>query len=179
MEPIIVIFAIILTVILYYIFVYNKFVRVFNKVDEALSGIDVALARRHDTLTNMVEVVKGYVKHEKEVLVKLVELRNNATMNERVSVDEAQTNATARLMLLSEGYPDLKANENFLELQRTIRDVEEHLSASRRMYNSNVSIYNDLLYSFPSNMVAKGMNAERREYFAATDEQKENVKIEI
>jgi Uncharacterized conserved protein len=179
MEIVMVIFGILLIFVLYYIVVHNKFVRVFNKVDEALSGIDVALARRHDTLTNMVEVVKGYVKYEKDILVKLVELRNNPTMNERVEVEEAQTAAKVRLVALQESYPDLKASQNFLELQRTIRDVEEHLSASRRMYNANVTIYNDLLYSFPSSMVAKGMNAERREYFEAASEQKEKVEIEL
>ena len=163
----------------YVISIYNKFIHVKNKVEEALSGIDVALARRYATLTNTVEVVKGYVKHEKEVLLKAVELRQNPTMKDRVMVDENQSEAITQIFALQENYPELKANQQFLALQDTIRDLEEHLAASRRMYNSNVSIYNNLVLSFPSNLIGNMMNAQKQEYFQATGEERKNVQVNL
>ena len=164
---------------IYIISIYNKFIQVKNKVEEALSGIDVALARRYATLTNTVEVVKGYVKREKEVLLKVVELRQNPTMKDRVMVDENQSEAITQIFALQESYPELKANQQFLALQDTIRDLEEHLAASRRMYNSNVSIYNNLVLSFPSNLIGNMMNAQKQEYFQATGEERKNVQVNL
>lgn len=179
MEILYVIFGIIVILIIYVISIYNKFIQVKNKVEEALSGIDVALARRYATLTNTVEVVKGYVKHEKEVLLKAVELRQNPTMKDRVMVDENQSEAITQIFALQESYPELKANQQFLALQDTIRDLEEHLAASRRMYNSNVSIYNNLVLSFPSNLIGNMMNAQKQEYFQATGEERKNVQVNL
>ena len=179
MEILYVIFGIIVILIIYVISIYNKFIQVKNKVEEALSGIDVALARRYATLTNTVEVVKGYVKHEKEVLLKAVELRQNPTMKDRVMVDENQSEAITQIFALQESYPELKANQQFLALQDTIRDLEEHLAASRRMYNSNVSIYNNLVLSFPSNLIGNIMNAQKQEYFQATGEERKNVQVNL
>lgn len=179
MEILYVIFGIIVILIIYVISIYNKFIQVKNKVEEALSGIDVALARRYATLTNTVEVVKGYVKHEKEVLLKVVELRQNPTMKDRVMVDENQSEAITQIFALQESYPELKANQQFLALQDTIRDLEEHLAASRRMYNSNVSIYNNLVLSFPSNLIGNMMNAQKQEYFQATGEERKNVQVNL
>jgi len=179
MEILYIIFGIIVILGIYIISIYNKFIQVKNKVEEALSGIDVALARRYATLTNTVEVVKGYVKHEKEVLLKAVELRQNPTMKDRVMVDENQSEAITQIFALQESYPELKANEQFLALQDTIRDLEEHLAASRRMYNSNVSIYNNLVLSFPSNLIGNMMNAQKQEYFQATGEERKNVQVNL
>ena len=165
-------------VLLYGIGTYNQFIRVKNKVDEALSGIDVALAKRYAILTNLVEVVKGYVQHEYEVLVSLVKLRNGNMVN-RVEVDQNQLLAKEQLFALQEAYPELKANEQFLSLQAAIQDVEEHLAASRRMYNSNVSIYNDLVLSFPSNLIGNMINAGKMEYFNAKEEERENINITL
>lgn len=177
MEILLVIIGVIVVVVLLYgIGTYNQFIRVKNKVDEALSGIDVALAKRYAILTNLVEVVKGYVQHEQKVLVSLVKLRNGDMIN-RVEVDQNQMLAKERLFALQETYPELKANEQFLSLQAAIQDVEEHLAASRRMYNSNVSIYNDLVLSFPSNMIGNMINAEKMEYFNAKEEERENINI--
>ena len=177
MEMLLVIIGIIVVVVLLYgIGTYIQFIRVKNKVDEALSGIDVALAKRYAILTNLVEVVKGYVQHEQKVLVSLVKLRNGDMIN-RVEVDQNQMLVKERLFALQETYPELKANEQFLSLQAAIQDVEEHLAASRRMYNSNVSIYNDLVLSFPSNMIGNMINAEKMEYFNAKEEERENINI--
>lgn len=169
---------IVVVVLLYGIGTYNQFIRVKNKVDEALSGIDVALAKRYAILTNLVEVVKGYVQYEREVLVSLVKLRNGDMLN-RVEVDQNQMLAKEQLFALQESYPELKANEQFLSLQDAIQDVEEHLAASRRMYNSNVSIYNDLVLSFPSNMIGNMINAEKIDYFNAKEEERENINITL
>lgn len=179
MEILYVVFGIIVILGIYVISIYNRFIQVKNKVEEALSGIDVALARRYATLTNTVEVVKGYIKHEKEVLLKAVELRQNPTMKDRVMVDENQSAAITQIFALQENYPELKANEQFLALQDTIRDLEEHLAASRRMYNSNVSIYNNLVLSFPSNLIGNMMNAQKQEYFQATGEERQNVQVNL
>ena len=169
---------IVVVVLLYGIGTYNQFIRVKNKVDEALSGIDVALAKRYAILTNLVEVVKRYVQHEHEVLVSLVKLRNGNMLN-RVEVDQNQLLAKEQLFALQEAYPELKANEQFLSLQAAIQDVEEHLAASRRMYNSNVSIYNDLVLSFPSNLIGNMINAGKMEYFIAKEEERENINITL
>ena len=170
---------IVATIVLYCISVHNQFVRVGNKVEEALSGIDVALAKRYSVLTNLVEVVKEYVKYENEMLVKIVEVRKYGSMKDRVDANENYEEVTERLIALKEAYPDLKANEQFLSLQDAIQDNEEHLAASRRMYNSNVSIYNDLVLSFPSSLIGNWMGASKKEYFRASVDERNNVSIEL
>lgn len=177
--PIMIIFVLFIAAAGYGISVHNRFVHVHNKIEEALSDIDVALARRYATLTNLVEVVKGYAKHEKEVLTKIVQLRNRPNMKERETADMTQMKAAVELLALQESYPELKANEQFLSLQDTLKDLEEHLAASRRMYNSNVSIYNDLLLSFPSSLIGKAMNAQKEEYFRADENEKENISLNL
>lgn len=158
--------------------IFNKYNKLKIKIDESLSSIDVSLAKRYDVLTKMIEVVKGYAKHEKETLFEVVNLRKNMSVNEKADEDKKMDYNIDKINILKESYPKLKANENFLELQKTIYDVEEHLQASRRFYNSNVAKYNELIYMFPSNIVAKIFSFKKIEYFKATDEEKENVKIE-
>ena len=170
---------VVVLVLLYGISIYNRFVHVHNKIEEALSGIDVALARRYSTLTNLVEVVKGYMQYEENVLTKLVQLRNSPTMQEREEADANYEVVTKQLLALQESYPELKASEQFLSLQRAIKDVEEHLAASRRMYNSNVSIYNDLVMGFPSNIIGNWMHAEKEAYFQASTEERQNVDVRL
>lgn len=179
MKGLTVLIIIIIIIIIYGITIYNRFVHIHNKIEEALSGIDVALARRYATLTNLVEVVKGYVKHEEEVLTKIVQLRTHPTMKEREQADANYTQATHELFALKESYPELKANEQFLSLQRAIVDIEEHLAASRRMYNSNVSQYNDLLLSFPSSLIGQWIHAQKEDYFQANEEEKENIQVQL
>lgn len=171
--------CLIVIVILYIIVINNNIIKTENKVEEALSDIDVALSRRYTTLTNLVEVVKGYAKHEKEVILKVVELRSNPSMKERTDADLNHTQVQSKLFALAESYPDLKASEQFLSLQKTIIELEEHLSASRRMYNSNVSIYNNLVECFPSSLVAKFINAKVKDYFKANDNEKENIQLKL
>ncbi len=163
----------------WYISTMNR-IRVLSiKVDESLSGIDVALAKRYDVLTKMVEVVKGYAKHEKEVLVKVVELRKNMSVKELKEANDSMDKDFDAINVLVENYPDIKANENFKLLQRSIVDVEEHLQAARRIYNSSVSRYNQFILSYPSNIVAKRNNNTEKDFFEANKEEKDNVNIDL
>ena len=177
MNLIYIIIAIIIVFIVWYICTLNKLNRATIKVEEALSGIDVALTKRHDVLENMVETVKGYVKHEKNVLFVTSEFHKNMSLSEKVKINEVMDNNLKNVNIVVEKYPELKANENFIELQKTIVDVEEHLQASRRCYNSNVSIYNQLVVSFPSNIVAKITKRKEKSFFEANKNEKENIKM--
>ena len=165
--------------LMYIIYINNRIIQTKNKVSEALSDIDVALSRRYATLTNLVEVVKGYAKHEKEIFTQIAQLRANPSMQDRELTDNNHIQAQSQLFALAENYPDLKASEQFLTLQETIVDLENHLSASRRMYNSNVSIYNNLIMCFPSNIIAKISDAKEIEYFKAAENEKENISLKL
>lgn len=166
---------------------YNSLIRLKNRVDEAWSDIDVQLKRRHDLIPNLVETVKGYAAHEKETLEKVISARNKAM--EAQSGGSAQEQAEAENMLsstlksifaLSEAYPDLKANQNFLELQRELRDTEDKIQASRRFYNGNVRDFNTKLQIFPTNIIGNMLGFKDREYFEIEDAQeRENVSVKF
>ena len=171
--------SLILLLLLCFIGTYNKIKRLKNKVLEASSGIDVALAKRYSVLTEMIEVVKGYIKHEKSTFVELVKLRSEMTIKEKVEANNIMDQNANKIGVLVEKYPDLKAVDSFVNLQKALVDVEEHLQAARRLYNSNVTLYNNLLESFPSLIVANMISANKQEYFKASDEEKKNVSLEI
>ncbi len=175
----IIVTIILLMIVIWYISISNKIKRASIKIEESISGIDVALTKRYDILTKMIEVVKGYAKHEKETLFKVMELRKNMNIKELTEVNSNMNENLKKVDVIVENYPDLKANENFILLQKAIVDVEEHLQAARRLYNANVSSYNQLILSFPSNIVAKNMNAKEKEFFEANKDAKENIKINI
>lgn len=166
---------------------YNGLIRLKNRVDEAWSDIDVQLKRRHDLIPNLIETVKGYAKHEEGTLTKVTEART-AAMNAQAGGD-AKAQAKAENMLsgalksifaLSENYPDLKANTNFLELQRELSDTENKIQASRRFYNGNVRDFNIKLEVFPTNMLAGMMGFKPRDFFEIEDEkERENVKVKF
>ena len=178
MEHIFIAIGVILLIfIIWYIAVLNKLNRTIIKIEEALSGIDIALTKRYDVITKMVEVVKGYTKHEKEILFKIIKMRENLSLIEKSSLNKAMDENMQKVNIVVEKYPDLKANENFKELQKAIVDVEEHLQASRRCYNANVSIYNQLIVSFPINLVAKNKKMTKKDFFEIEESKKENVKI--
>mgnify|MGYP004662203687 FL=1 len=171
--------VVIFIIIVWYISVSNKIVRASIKVDESFSGIDVALAKRYDVLTKMVDVVKGYTKHEKEILLKVVELRNNMSMQEKKDANAVMDENFNKINAVVENYPDLKASENFKILQQSVVDVEEHLQAARRLYNSNVSLYNQMIITFPNNIVAKNKGAIEKGFFEVDDIKREDVKIKL
>ncbi|HRZ95472.1 MAG TPA: LemA family protein [Candidatus Moranbacteria bacterium] len=176
----IIILALILIAI---IAMYNGLIKLKNRVDEAWSDIDVQLKRRYDLIPNLVSTVKGYAAHEKEVFEKVTEARTRA-MGAGTAADKAQaentlSNTLKSLFAVAEAYPDLKANQNFLELQRELTDTEDKIQAARRFYNGNVRDFNTKIQVFPNNIFAGMLNFTKRDFFEAGEGEKEAVKVEF
>jgi LemA protein len=158
-------------IVLYVIGAYNGLVVARNRTDEALSDIDTLLKRRCDLIPNLVETVKGYAKHESETLERVVQARNSAVsaqndgLADRASKENALSGALKSIFALSEAYPDLKANQNFMELQGELAGTEDKLQASRRFYNSMVLSYNNKLQTFPNSLIAARFAFVRRDFF--------------
>lgn len=175
--------GVIVVILIYVLATYNSFVKLKNRVKEAFSTMDVYLKKRWDLIPNIVEVVKGYAKHEKDTLKEIVEIRNSAydKMDDSTKVDTNNkvTQALSRIMALAEAYPDLKANENFLDLQRQLAKMESQLQAARRVYNSEVNTYNNAVMTFPNSLFAKLYGYDEESYFEIVDVEKENVEINI
>lgn len=180
---IIVLIVIAVVLLLWAIAIYNGLIVLKNRVDEAWSDIDVQLKRRYDLIPNLVNTVKGYAAHEKEVFEKVTEARSKAmgaeTPHEKELAENALSGTLKSLFALAENYPDLKANQNFLELQRELTDTEDKIQASRRFYNGNVRDFNTKIEVFPNNIFAKMLNFAKREFFEAEGEAKEAVKVEF
>ena len=168
-----------LIILAWYISVSNKLNRTVVKIDESLSGIDVALTKRYDVLTKMIDVVKAYAKHEKETLFEVINLRKDMTIQEINDANKAMDENFKRINIVAENYPELKSSENYKTLQQSIVDVEEHLQASRRLYNSNVSLFNQMLVTFPTSSVAKSKGLAKKDFFEADETKKEDVKIDL
>lgn len=179
MVYIIILLVVLLLIICWYISVSNKMNRLVVKIDEAESGIDVALTKRYDVLVKMMDTVKAYSKHEKETLFEVINLRSGMSMAEKNKASHAMDENMNKIEAVLESYPELKSSENYLELQKTILDVEEHLQAARRLYNSNISIYNQLIVTFPSSIVANSKGFTKKEFFEAEETKKNDVKIEL
>jgi LemA protein len=165
--------------VLWYVSTRNRFARLAVKITESDSGIDVALTKRYDTLTKMLDITKGYAKHEAEVLAGVVKLRKGMSMGERSAANVRMDELAGKINVLAESYPALKASENYKELQRSVADVEEHLQAARRIYNMNVSYFNQLLASWPASIVGNGMGQARKDFFEAEEGKKQDVKMEF
>ena len=176
---ILVIVAIIVLIIIMFIAISNGLNKSIIKIDEASSDIDVALTKRYDVLTKMIDTVKSATKYEQETIFKTVELRQGMTIQEKSEADAIMQENLDKINLLVENYPDLKASENFMMLQKSIADVEEHLQAARRLYNSNVSSYNQKIVTFPSSIVAGMKGLTKKEFFKADEEKLQDVKIDI
>lgn len=166
-------------IIIWYISTSNKLNRSVVKIDEALSGIDVALTKRYDVLTKMIDVVKAYAKHEKETLFKVINLRQNMSIKEKNEVNRLMDENLKQINLVAENYPELKSSENYKTLQQAIADVEEHLQAARRLYNANVSLYNQLLVSFPTSSIARNKGMIRKDFFEVDEIKKEDLRMEL
>ena len=175
----IILIVVLLVIVGYVISISNGLNRSIVKIDEANSGIDVALTKRYDVLTKMIDVVKGYTKYEQETLFKTIELRQGMTMQEKTEANAAMEENYTKIQALAENYPDLKASENYKTLQLSIADVEEHLQAARRLYNANVSSYNQKIVTFPSSIIANSKGLTKREFFNAEDKKREDVKIDL
>ncbi len=179
MHIVVALIVILLIFVLWYIATSNKLNKSVVKIDEALSGIDVALTKRYDVLTKMIEVVKSFAKHEKETLFKVVELRSGMSVKEKNEANQMMDENFKKINIVAESYPELKSNENYKTLQQSIADVEEHLQAARRVYNANVSLYNQMIVSFPTSSIAKNKGLVKKEFFEADKIKREDVKMNL
>lgn len=162
--------------------VYNVLISRRNRIEEAWSDIEVQMKRRFDLIPNVVETVKGYAAHEKSVLENVTKARTQAmgahTPQEHAQAENMLTNTLKTLFAVAENYPDLKANANFLDLQRELADTENKIQSARRFYNTNVRDYNTVLQSFPANMLGGIFGFEEREFFDLREEEaREPVKV--
>ena len=179
-----IILAIVVIIVIAIISMYNGLVSARVKVDNAWSQIDVQLQRRFDLIPNFVETVKGYTSHESETFEKIAQLRtswaNAGTVAEKADLDNQLSGALKTIMAVSESYPELKANQNFSELSEELRNTENKISFSRQFYNDSVTMYNQKLQLFPSNIIAGMFNFQPRDLFAAeSDEARKNVKVDF
>lgn len=161
---------------LFAITTYNAFVRLRNWVKEAWSQIDVQLKRRHDLIPNLVNTVKGYAEHEKETLAKVVEARNNllsGSPQERIDADGELQGALKSIFALSEAYPDLKANQNFMQLQEELTTTENKVAYSRQLYNKTVAEYNIKVESFPALIIARMFNFDKESQLVTPEAERE------
>lgn len=175
---------IILLLIIAIIVMYNNLVRLRQKVKNSWSQIDVQLQRRFDLIPNLIETVKGYMKHEENVLTKVTEIRtswaNASSVAEKAELDNQLSGALKTIMAVSESYPDLKASQNFSELQQELQNTENKISFSRQFYNDSVTMYNMKLQVVPSNIIASIFNFKPEELFKAeSDEARKNVKVDF
>ena len=177
-----IILIIIVVLIIAVILMYNSLIQLRNKAKNAWSQIDVQLQRRFDLIPNLVESVKGYMSHEEGTLTKITELRTSwaqaQTVGEKAELDNQLSGALKTIMAVSENYPDLKANQNFSELQQELQNTENKISFSRQFYNDSVTMYNTKLEVFPSNLIASMFGFKPEDLFKAeSEEARQNVKV--
>jgi LemA protein len=181
MEPIFILIAIAVVIIIalavWWITTGNNFHRKDIKIKEALSGIEVALTNRFDKLTKLIDVAKGFAAHEKETFSQVIALRKGMNISELNQANAQCDQLMARINAVAEGYPELRSAEMFTELQKGIREAEAHLQAARRLYNSNVTLYNTAIVVFPSSIVANAKHLTKAEFFEAEEAKKQDVKI--
>lgn len=174
----IIIGVIVVIIVLYYVASYNKLTRAKNAVLEANSGIDIALLKRFDLISDLVEVVKGYSKHEKELMIELTKIRSQVETTP-LRANRNMDKLVEKLNVTIESYPDLKASEQYLNLQKNMANVEEHLQASRRLYNNNVTVYNNMTEQFPSSVIAKNHKFKKFTLFETDLENLRKPKVEL
>ena len=167
----IIVIAIVVFIILWVIATQNKLVRKRMKAENAFADIDVHLVKRYDLIPNIVNTVKGYAKHEKETL--------EGVINAKINADNEVTEAISRLFALTESYPELKANTNFLSLQEDLKNVENELAGARKYYNAAARDYNYAIAAIPDCIVAKLFHHNSMNMFSASEEQRKNVKVEF
>ncbi|OGY48006.1 MAG: hypothetical protein A3J65_00140 [Candidatus Buchananbacteria bacterium RIFCSPHIGHO2_02_FULL_45_11b] len=165
------------------IFLFNRLILLKNRTQEAFSDIDVQLKRRHDLIPNLIETVKGYATHERELFEKVTQARaaaiNAQGAAEKGKTENMLTDALKSVFAVAENYPDLKASQNFLQLQDELADTENKIQASRRFYNGNVRDFNTAIEVFPSNLVANALGFKKFEFFQAEGGERENVAVKF
>jgi len=166
---------------IYVVGIYNGFIKLKNSVDESFSTMDVYMKKRYDLIPNLVETVKGYAKHEQETLERVIQARNKAMASESINEKEAGENMLTgtlkSLFALSESYPELKADTQFLDLQKQLQKVEEDIANARKYYNAVVKSFNTKVESFPSNIIAGIFNFEKFPFFIIEESQRENIEV--
>ena len=167
--PLLIVIGIILLIVIWTISLYNRLVRLRNRRQNAFADIDVQLRQRHDLVPQLVETVKGYAGHEKEVLYRVTEARaaamNATSIDDKIQAEQKLTTALQGLKVSVEAYPALKANQNFLQLQEDLSDIENKLAAARRFFNGATTEYNNAVESFPGNMLARNFGFSREMFF--------------
>ena len=177
------IIVVIVLIVLYIVATYNGLVGMRNRVKDKWAQIDVQLKRRFDLIPNLVETVKGYASHEQETLKGVIEARNKfnvaKTPEEEMAANDQLSNFVSKLFTLSEAYPDLKANQNFMSLQSDLKDTEDKIASARQFYNDTVLTLNNKIEMFPSNIVASMFKFTKEPFFEANDESREAVKVKF
>lgn len=178
-----IIIGIVILVVGYILVTYNSLIKSNNIVREAFSTMDIYLKKRWDLIPNLVEVVKGYSKHEEETFIKITELRtniyDNMSIDKKINVNEQLTQGISKIMAISENYPELKASENFMQLSNELTKIEDEIANSRKYYNGTVRILNNKIEMFPSNMVANIFGFKQVNMFETSTEEKNNVKVDM
>ena len=175
MTPAMVILIVALVIVFWCIRTVNDFKKKEIRVQEGLSGIEVALTKRYDKLVKMLDIAKGYMTHESELFTKVIELRRGMNVAEMNDAQQQMDVLSGKFFAVAENYPELRSSDVFVELQRGIRDAEEHLQAARRLYNSSVTAYNTAIAMFPAKLLAG--SRQPKEFFAADASKREDVKM--
>ena len=179
----IIIGVIVLLVVLFFVSTYNTLVKLRNRVKDQWAQIDVQLKRRFDLIPNIVETVKGYASHEEETLKGVIEARNKfntaQSPEEEMEANNQLTGFVNKLFALSEAYPELKANENFANLQNELKDTENKIASARQFYNDTVLTLNNKIEMFPSNFVANMFKFNKEAFFKVNETERENVKVQF
>lgn len=178
-----IIIGIVVLIAIYVLAQYNSFIKLKNSLEEAFATMDVYLKKRWDLIPNLVETVKGYVKHESGVLEQVVKLRNlsydNMSNTEKINTNQQLTSELSKIIAVGESYPDLKASQNFSDLTNQLSKIEDEIANSRKYYNAVVKKLNTQVEMFPSNLIAKMFNFKQAKMFEVDDTEKQNVKVEF
>lgn len=178
-----IVIGVIVVILFWLLGIYNSLISLRNRVKEAWSQIDVQLKRRSSLIPNLVEAVKGYVKHEKQVLENVTKARSALVgakdPHSAAAANDMLTGALKTLFAVAEAYPDLKASENFKELQQELSDTETKVAAARQFYNTNVLDLNNSIETVPSNFVANMFGFKKEEFFKATEEEKKDIEVKF
>ncbi len=179
----IIILVVVVVIALIFFYYFNRLAVLSNRIDNSLSQIDVQLKRRVDLIPNLIETVKGYAKHEKSIMTEVTKAREELVSAKdivgKVKANGVLQNSLGRLFAIAENYPTLKANENFLELQRELSTTEDRIAYARQFYNDSILSYNNICKTFPGNFFANIYGRKEKEYLQITDAEKEPVKVKF
>lgn len=182
-NTLLVIVGLVALVVFYFWFLYNSLVSLKTRIEEAWSQIDVQLKRRADLIPNLVETVKGYAKHEKGVFTEVTKARSALmsakSLPKKAEASDMLTDALGKLFAIAENYPQLKANENFLQLQRELSDTEDKVAYARQYYNTSVQEYNVKVQTFPNTLFNEMLGFKEKPFFTATEEERKHVKVDF